>query len=223
MGKRMKKFWHNNGLTIVLLACFLAFWGGQTVVGWHVYNDEQQQHREKTVSLPAYVGTGHWMEATFENWESEFLQMAAYVVLGTALFQKGSAESKDPDKAEDVDKEPDPNKPDAPGPVKKGGLALTLYRHSLSLAFAALFLLSFALHAIGGAREYSSEQIQFGQQPVSTWEFLGTSEFWFQSLQNWQSEFLAVVSIVVLSIWLRQKGSPESKPVDAPHSQTGSG
>jgi hypothetical protein len=220
----MKKLWRNNGLTIVLLAFFLLFWGAQTVTGWHVYNDDQQQHHEATISLLAYLGTGHWAEATFENWESEFLQMAAYVVLTSFLYQKGSAESKDPAKdAEDVDREPDPNKPDAPGPVRKGGLMLAFYRNSLSLALASLFLLSFALHAIGGAREYSQEQIQFGQKPVSTWQFLGTSEFWFQSFQNWQSEFLAVVAIVVLTIWLRQKGSSESKPVDAPHSQTGSG
>ena len=219
----MKKLWRNNGLTIVLLGFFLLFWGAQTVTGWHVYNNDQQQHREEMVSLLTYLGTGHWLEATFENWESEFLQMAAYVVLTSFLFQKGSAESKDPDKDEEVDKEPDANKPDAPGPVKKGGLILALYRNSLSLSLAVLFLLSFVLHAMGGAREYSEQQIQFGQKPVSTWQFLGTPEFWFQSFQNWQSEFLAVVAIVVLSIWLRQKGSAESKPVDAPHSQTGSG
>ena len=219
----MQKFWRNNGLTIVLMVCFLAFWGGQTLTGWHSYNQEQEQHREPPVSLVSYLGSGHFIEATFENWESEFLQMAAYVWLTTFLFQKGSAESKDPDKKEAVDEDPDPTKRDAPGPVKKGGFILALYKHSLALALFGLFLISFGLHAVGGAREYSEQQIQFGQKPVSTLEFLGTSQFWFQSLQNWQSEFLAVASIVVLSIFLRQKGSPESKPINAPHSQTGNG
>lgn len=219
----MGRFWRNNGLSIVLLLCFLIFWGLQTIAGWHDYNEEQQQHREPQVSLTTYLGTGHFIEATFENWESEFLQMAAYVFLTTFLFQKGSAESKDPDNPEEVAKEPGPGQEDAPIPVKQGGLLLTLYSNSLSIAFLSLFLFSFIIHAIGGAKAYSEEQMQFGAQPVTTWEFMQTSRFWFESMQNWQSEFLAVFAIVVLTIFLRQKGSPESKPVDAPHSQTGTG
>lgn len=219
----MKSFWRNNGLSVVLIVCFFLFWGGQTITGWHDYNEGQQQHREPQVALVKYLSTGHFIEGTFENWESEFLQMAAYVFLTTFLFQKGSAESKDPDKEEEVDKEPDPNQKDAPAPVKQGGLMLTLYNNSLVLAFMGLFLLSFTLHAIGGAMAYSEEQIQFGAPPMTTWEYLQTSRFWFESLQNWQSEFLAVFCIVVFSIYLRQKGSPESKPVDAPHQQTGNG
>jgi hypothetical protein len=221
----MNNFWRNNGLSVVVVGLFLLFWAGQSVVGWYDYNEEQRQHREPTVTFAKYLGTGHFMEATFENWESEFLQMGFYVYLTTFLFQKGSSESKDPEKpGEDpVDCEPDPNKKDAPGPVKKGGFLLKLYENSLALTFLALFLFSFAMHAIGGAREYSEEQIQFGQKPVSVWEFMGTSSFWFQSLQNWQSEFLAVAAIVIFTIWLRQKGSPESKPVDAAHAATGSG
>ena len=217
----MKKLWHYNGLTITLLFFFLLFWGGQTVTGWKEYNEDQQQHRQQQVTLPQYLKTGHFVEATFENWESEFLQMAAYVVLTSFLFQKGSAESKDPDEKAPQDAEPDPNKPDAPGPVKRGGLALALYRHSLSIALFALFLMSFVLHAAGGAIEYSREQKMAGEPPVSFGEFIHTSQFWFQSFQNWQSEFLAVIAIVVFSIFLRQHGSAESKPVDAPHSQTG--
>lgn len=219
----MKLFWRNNSLSIVLVLCFLFFWGGQTIAGWHDYNAGQEQHREPRVTLIGYLGTGHFIEATFENWESEFLQMAAYVFLTTFLFQKGSVESKDPDKDAEVDREPDPSREGAPGPVKKGGLALAIYKNSLLLAFLNLFLLSFLLHAVGGAKAYSEEQIQFGAPPVTTWEFMQTSRFWFESMQNWQSEFLAVLSIVVFSIFLRQNGSPESKPVDAPHRQTGNG
>ncbi len=158
-----------------------------------------------------------------ENWESEFLQMFAYVALTAFLFQKGSIESKDPDKTEEVDRDPrkSKNRRNVPWPVKKGGFVLVLYEYSLSLAFLLLFLMAFLLHAVGGAAEYSKEQIEHGQPAVSVLEFIGTSEFWFQSLQNWQSEFLAVLTMVILSIFLRQRWSAESKPVDAPHSQTG--
>lgn len=217
----MKKLWRNNGLTITLVTFFLLFWAGQTVTGWKVFNSDQQQYGRPEISLTQYLTTGHFVEATFENWESEFLQMAAYVVLTVFLFQKGSSESKDPDKQSPQDAPPDPNKKDAPGPVKKGGLVLKLYQNSLAIAFGVLFLISFVLHAAGGAVEYSREQQLAGQPAVSFGEFLQTPDFWFQSFQNWQSEFLAVIAIVVFSIYLRQHGSPESKPVDAPHSQTG--
>jgi hypothetical protein len=157
-----------------------------------------------------------------ENWESEFLQMAVYVVLTAILFQKGSAESKDPEKQEEVDRHPDPRRRGAPGPVRRGGWTLALYRHSLSLAFVALFALSLLLHAVGGAAEYNNEQTAHGQsERVSVVQYLGTSQFWFESLQNWQSEFLAIAAMVLLTIFLRQQGSPESKPVDSPHSETG--
>lgn len=219
----MKKLWKYNGLTIALLGFFLLFWGGQTITGWKEFNDGQQQHKLPEISLTQYLKTGHFVEATFENWESEFLQMGAYVVLTAFLFQKGSAESKDPDEDSPQDAEPDPHKPDAPGPVRKGGFLLTLYKNSLALALFALFIMSFFLHAAGGAVEYSREQKFAGQPGASFGEFIQTPQFWFQSFQNWQSEFLAVVAIVVLSIFLRQHGSPESKPVDAPHSQTGEG
>lgn len=219
----MKGFWRYNGLSVVVSVLFLLCWIGQTLTGWHTFNGDQVQHHEAASSLTQYLTTGHFVEATFENWESEFLQMAAYVWLTTFLFQKGSSESKDPDKEEAVDREPDPNKGGAPSPVKRGGLVLKLYENSLALAFLLMFFISFGLHAWGGAIEYSHEQAQFGEVPVSVWQFFGTSEFWFQSFQNWQSEFLSVISIVVLSIWLRQKRSPESKPVDAAHSDTGDG
>jgi len=217
----MKKLWRYNGLTVTLVFFFLLFWGGQTITGWKEFNEDQQQHKQPQVTLTQYLKTGHFVEATFENWESEFLQMSAYVVFTSFLFQKGSAESKDPDKDSPQDAEPDPNKPDAPGPVKKGGWILTLYKNSLSLALFALFLLSFVLHAAGGAVEYSREQKLGGQPAVSFWEFIQSPQFWFQSFQNWQSEFLAVIAIVVFSIFLRQHGSPESKLVDAAHSDTG--
>jgi len=219
----MHQIWRNNGLSLVLVALFLVSLVGQTVAGHRQYNDDQRSHGERPVSYAAYVTSPASLEATMENWESEFLQMATYVVLTAVLFQKGSAESKDPDQREaPADRRPDPARPGAPGPVRRGGLALALYQHSLSLTFTALFLLSFALHAVGGAGEYNEEQSAHGQpERVTALQYLGTSRFWFESFQNWQSEFLSLAAMVVLTIFLRQHGSPESKPVDAAHTDTG--
>ena len=159
-----------------------------------------------------------------ENWESEFLQMFLFITLTSFLYQKGSAESKKLDEEEPVDKDPQRarNKKDAPWPVRKGGIILTIYQYSLSLAFLLLFLIAFFLHATGGAREYNQDQLEHGSpERVTTLQYMATSRFWFESFQNWQSEFLAVGLMVVLTIFLRHRGSPESKPVEAPHSQTG--
>ncbi len=219
----MREFFRNNGLSIVLFGLFFLSMVGQYLTGYHEYNDDQQTHGEPEVGYVEYLGEGHFIEATFENWESEFLQMGMYVVLTIFLFQKGSSESKDPVRTERGDVIPEKSllAEDAPAPVKRGGLYLKLYQNSLSIALFTLFFISFVLHAYGGAKEYNEEQSAHGQPTVSTVEFMKTSNFWFQSFQNWQSEFLSIGAMVLLSVYLRQKGSPESKPVDAPHSETG--
>ena len=219
----MRKILRENGLSIVLGLSFLLFLVGQALSGMYAYNEEQQDHGQPAVELLDYVASSHFLEATMENWESEFLQMFAFVVLTAFLYQKGSAESKKLNEPEPVDRDPQKsrNKKNAPWPVRKGGFVLTLYEHSLSLALLLLFLMSFVLHAIGGAEEYNQSQREHGSTEVlSTLEYMGTPRFWFESLQNWQSEFLAVLAMVVLSIFLRQRGSPESKPVDTPHNET---
>ena len=221
----MKRFLRDNGLSLVLFGLFFfAFMVGQTFTGHQEYNNEQEEHGQQAIGLVEYLGTGHFLEATMENWESEFLQMFFFVILTVFLYQKGSAESKDPEKEEDVDRDPRKvrNKKDTPWPVRKGGPILTVYEHSLSLAFLLLFLGSFILHGVGGARDYNEDQEAHGKpERVSTMQYMATSRFWFESLQNWQSEFLAVGSMVVLTIFLRERGSKESKPVDAAHSETG--
>ena len=221
----MRRFFRNNGLTLVLFFLFFfSFIFGQSAAGHREYNEDQREHGQPTVTYLQYLATSHFLEATMENWESEFLQMFAFIVLTSFLYQKGSAESKDPEGKNEVDRDPrkSKNKKDAPWPVRKGGLVLKLYEHSLSLTFFVLFVLTFFLHAAGGAAEYNQDQREHGGgEQVSTLQYIGTSRFWFESFQNWQSEFLAVGSMVLLSIWLRQRGSPESKPVDAPHDQTG--
>jgi hypothetical protein len=207
----------DNGLSITLIALFLLFWGGQAVTGYFHHNEEARSHGRAPVSFGKYLTSSDFFEATFENWESEFLQMAAYVILTVCLFQRGSAESKDPDKAE----EPDPVTEQSPAPVRRGGWQRRLYNHSLSLALVTLFFLSWIGHAFSGHSAYNEDQLQHGLPTISLAQFMLGSQFWFQSFQNWQSEFLAVFSIVVLSIWLRQKGSPESKPTGAAHVKTG--
>jgi hypothetical protein len=219
----MSRFWRNNGLSLVLFAMFALTLAGQSLVGHRHENEEREEHGKPAQSYGEYVASPAFLEATMENWESEFLQMAVYVLLTVFLFQKGSSESKDPEERAEVDHLPDPKRKGAPWPVRKGGVVLSLYKNSLGLALALLFLVSFVLHAVGGAGEYNEEQASHGGTPVSVLGYLGTSRFWFESLQNWQSEFLAILSMVVLSIFLRQHGSPESKPVDAANDETGSG
>ena len=223
----MKKFLRDNSLSIVWLGLFfVTLIAGQSVAGWFEYNNDQREHRQPEIAYVEYLSSAHFVEATMENWESEFLQMFLYVALTAFLFQRGSSESKDPDKREPVDRDPRKTKhtKDTPWPVRRGGWVLRVYENSLSLAFLILFLLSFWFHAMSGARHYNEEQREHGKaERVTTVEYMGTSRFWFESLQNWQSEFLAVGAMILLSIWLRQRGSPESKPVDAPHSETGTG
>jgi len=221
----LRRILRENGLSIVLFGIFLASLVGQTLTGRVEYNQQQQEHGEEPLELTQYLTSGHFVEAVFENWESEFLQMAGYVLLTVWLRQKGSSESKKLDAEEPVDADPRPSTapPSVPWPVRKGGLVLKLYENSLSIAFIVLFVLSFTLHAVGGSIEYTEEQQAHGEtSEVSAIQYVGTARFWFESFQNWQSEFLALGAMVVLSIFLRQRGSPESKTVAAPHSETGS-
>ena len=217
------RFIRDQGLALAMFGIFAVTLVGLAVAGWGDYNADQAEHGGATVSLIGYLGTSAFGEAVFENWESEFLQMGFYVLLTAYLFSRGSSESKDPDAEAPQNEEPrlaDKRK-HVPWPVRRGGLILTLYEHSLSIALFAIFFSSFALHAVMGAAEYSSEQLVHGGRAVSAIGYLGTSQFWFESLQNWQSEFLAVGALITLSIFLRQRGSPESKPVAASHSETG--
>ena len=220
----MGRFLRNNGLSVALFTLFVGCQIGLSFVGLRHENNELAEHGQPTISYGEYVTSGEFLEATMENWESEFLQMFAFVILTAVLYQKGSAESKSLDEPEEVDKDPRlARNADRPWPVRKGGLVLRLYEHSLSGVLFLLFVVSFYLHARGGAQAYSAEQLLHGGSPVSTLEYAGTSRFWFESLQNWQSEFFSVAAIIVLAIFLRERGSPESKPVAAPHAETGHG
>jgi len=213
----------DRGLTLLLLSMFGLFLVGQLVTGRAEYNAEQREHGRPLVTLSGYLGTGHPWAALFENWESEFLQMAVFVLLTTFLVQKGSPESRRPGVKELVDADPRDfaQDPEAPWPVRRGGWILRLYEHSLGLAFVVLFLLSWIGHALGGFAAYAADEALHRQPPPLFTNYLTSSRFWFESFQNWQSEFLAIASMVWLAVYLRQRWSPESKPVHAPHSETG--
>ncbi|RYE94087.1 MAG: hypothetical protein EOO75_02880 [Myxococcales bacterium] len=216
---RWRRVLRENGLALVIFSLSAVTLGGQIVTGRVVHNDELAKSGQAALGLGEYLTSGHFVEALFENWESEFLQMGCFVVLTVWLRQKGSPESNPLDEKEE--EEPPRPGPRSPWPVKRGGLVLKLYEHSLSLTLFALFAVSFVLHAAGGAREYWREEMrQHGSVPGLV-EYMGTAQFWFESFQNWQSEFFSMAMLIVLAIFLREKGSSQSKPVATPHSETG--
>jgi hypothetical protein len=214
---------HDRSLTLVMLGLFALFLVGQIVAGWLEFNQAQTDHGLPAITLFGYFTVGHFWEALFENWESEFLQMAAFISFTTVLYQKGSPESRRPGVMELVDVDPREyvNLPDVPWPVKRGGWILTIYERSLGLALFLLFLLSWSGHVVGGWAEYRRDQALHGQTAAGLVDYVTSSRFWFESFQNWQSEFLSVAAMVWLAVYLRQRGSPESKPVHASHAETG--
>jgi hypothetical protein len=222
----IQRFFRNNGLTLALIAMFALAWLGQFATGYRVDNDHRRRHGEATITPLQYVTEGHFWQATGENWESEFLQMAMFVLLAVVLFQKGSPESHDPD---DVHTDPTREDPHnhredtrSPWPVRKGSkLVVWLYSHSLSITFLLLFLASMLIHAAGGVVEFNDERTSHGESPVPLWRYMVSDQFWFESFQNWQSEFLSLAAMVWLSVYLRERGSPESKPVHTPHDESG--
>jgi hypothetical protein len=212
----------DNGLTIALLALFLGSLIGHWIAGAHFQNEQLAEHGKPPLSTIAFLSDPQFLSSVFENWESEFLQMGMYVVLTSFLFQRGSAESGDPDaRARNGDTLAKTSKAGAPRALRKGAAVRWIYGHSLGLVLLTMFVASFVLHWRFSARQAAEEAANHGQPALSTMQYLFSSQLWFESFQNWQSEFLSTAVIVVLSIVLRQRGSPESKPVAAPHSQTG--
>ena len=211
----MRRFLRNHSLSLVMLGLFfLTFIVGQVVTGRAEYNDERHKRGEAALNFIEYLRSPHFGEATAENWESEFMQMAIFVVATACLHQKGSGESKDPDPKRK--KKPRAVTARSPWPVRRGGWILRIYEHSLSLSLGVLFLLSFAWHAHAGWALCNEERVADGESPLRLSEFLVSSRFWFESLQNWQSEFLSIGAMVLLTIWLREKDSPESKEMATP-------
>jgi hypothetical protein len=217
--KTKNSFLYRNSLTITFLLLAVITIVAQVFTGLKQHNDFLNEHHQNSLGILHYLTSGHFIEATFENWESEFLQMALFVWLTVFLRQKGSSESKQLSGKEEVDRQPKKH-PYAPWPVRKGGIILAVYKHSLSLSLLLLFIISFLLHWYGSNKDFNEQQILESKSTETMITYLSNSRLWFESFQNWQSEFLSVFAIIFLSIYLREIGSPQSKPVDAPYSET---
>lgn len=209
----MRTFIRDNGLTLALSLMFFASVAAMVLTGRAASNEELLEHGKEGLGLAAYVSSGEFLSALFENWESEFLQMAAYVVLTAILFQRGSSESRDPD---------NPSRPNDKVPWRaRFPVAAWIYAHSLGLVLALLFLVSFLLHWWFSMTAANAEALRHGGEIQTIGSYLFDPQLWFESFQNWQSEFLSTAVLVVLSIFLRHQDSPESKPVAAFNAETG--
>jgi hypothetical protein len=221
----VRAFVKHNGLSIFFLVLFLAALVLQAFAGHADFNEDQLRHDNPTMSLGRYVISSEFGVAVLENWQSEYLQFTLFVVATVWLLQRGSPESKELHKAgreSDQDQLVGPHaKASSPRWAKAADLRRTLYENSLLIVMAAIWLGSWFAQSITGVSEYNAERLDHHQLPVSWFEYLGRPDFWEKTLQNWQSEFLAVGSMAIFAVYLRQRGSPESKPVGAPHHTTG--
>jgi hypothetical protein len=221
----MRTFFKHNSLSIVFLALFLAALVLQAFAGHADFNEDQLRHDNPTMSLGRYVLSSEFGVAVLENWQSEYLQFTLFIIATVWLLQRGSPESKELHKAgRESDKDQLVGKharADSPRWAKVADLRRTLYENSLLIVMAAIWLASWFAQSITGVNEYNAERLDHHQLPVSWGDYLGRPDFWEKTLQNWQSEFLAVGSMAILAVYLRQRGSSESKPVGAPHHATG--
>jgi hypothetical protein len=216
----------DNGLSVGFGLLFLATLAGQAISGHDTVNHDQLLHQSDPITLGHYVASALFWADVMENWQSEYLQFSLYIFATVHLIQKGSNESKEPDR---VGRESDADQDlgehvtsESPRWAKAGGLRTTLYSSSLLLVMTGIWVASWLAQSITGRISYNADQLDHQSAPVSWLSYITTSDFWNRTLQNWQSEFLAVGSMVILSVYLRQRGSPESKPVGAPHSATAS-
>jgi membrane protein implicated in regulation of membrane protease activity len=211
---KVRRFVYENGLTLCFLTLFLAAVVGQAIAGYHDYNSTQVQHGSPTISIGRYLTSSDYGQAVMENWQSEYLQFTLFILLTVFLVQRGSPESKElgkegteSDRAQQVE--------------GRRGLGVWLYSNSLVLVMGTIWLGSWFAQAVTGWSEYNADRFQHQQDALSFGSYISNAGFWESTLQNWQSEFLAVASMAILAVYLRQRGSPESKPVGAPHDATG--
>ena len=221
MSKRLRE----QGLTLAFFGLLLFALVGQALTGVAQYNSQAADAGLPAMSVARYVTSSQFAVDVAENWQSEYLQFLLFILLTVWLAQKGSPESKplaqlgrESDKDQKVGRYAGE---DSPAWAKHTGWRQTLFSRSLGLTMGAIFLASWLAQFIAGRSAYNEDQIQDLKAPVGWGEYLGAPDFWNRTFQNWQSEFLAVASMVVLSIYLRERGSPESKPVGQPHVSTG--
>jgi hypothetical protein len=221
----VRAFLKHNGLSLLFLALFLAALLGQAFAGHADFNEDQLRHGDPTMSLGRYVLSSHFGVAVLENWQSEYLQFTLFILATVWLLQRGSPESKELHKAgresDEAQRVGSHARADSPRWAKARDFRRTIYENSLLIVMAAIWVASWFGQSITGVSEYNTERLDHHQLPVSWFEYLGRPDFWEKTLQNWQSEFLAVGSMAILAVYLRQRGSPESKPVGAAHDATG--
>ena len=215
----------DHGLSLFFFAIFVLALVGQAIAGHEAYNNDQLEHGGETISLGRYLTSSSFGQAVMENWQSEYLQFTLFILLTVWLIQRGSPESKEPGREglESDEEQQVGDYADERSPLwaKVGGVRQRVYENSLLIVMGFFFLGSWFAHSVTGWSDHNAQQIEHGEASLSWLGFVGSAEFWESTLQNWQSEFLAVGSMVSLSIYLRQRGSPESKPVGATHDATG--
>jgi hypothetical protein len=217
---RLRTFVAENSLSLFFFVLFAAALVGQAIAGHSLFNQEAMDHKEPTIGFWRYLASSHFAQAVTENWQSEYLQFALFALATVWLLQKGSPESKELDKAgleSDRDQKVGEHaSKDSPRLARYGDWRTTLYSNSLIIVMSLVFLAAWFAQSVGGWTEFNHEQQVHGGSAISWLSYIGTSDFWEATFQNWQSEFLAVGSFAVLAVYLRQRGSPESKPVGAP-------
>jgi hypothetical protein len=221
----VRNFLKHNGLSLAFLGLFLTAVAFQAVAGLAVFNEEQTRHGDPPISFFRYVTSSSFAVAVMENWQSEYLQFTLFILLTVWLVQRGSPESKELGKEGPESDEDqlvgDHAREDSPGWARAAGLRRRVYENSLLIVMAAIWTGTWFAQSVTGLNEYNSEQLDHHEATVSWLDYLGSGDFWERTLQNWQSEFLAVGSMAILAVYLRQRGSPESKPVGAAHHATG--
>lgn len=220
----MRKRLRDNGLSIAFLTIFLLTLAGQSLVGLAYTNEQLEQHRQPAVGYLDFITSSDFLVDVAENWQSEFLQFFLFILATIWLVQRGSPESKKPGD-EGIGGEADQligthARSDSPAWARLRGIRLWMYSNSLLILMGAIFLLSWFAQSLAGRIVASEENTEHGYPPITWLEYVVSPEFWNRTLQNWQSEFLAVGAMVVFSIYLRQRGSSESKPVGAPHAES---
>jgi hypothetical protein len=214
-----------NGLSLFFGTIFLLALIGQAISGLADYNNQQLATGGDPVSIWHYLTSSSFAVDVAENWQSEYLQFLLMILATVWLVQRGSTESKETDKAgPESDKDQKLGRytqDDSPHSARVGGWRTSLFSTSLALVMGLFFVGSWLAQSVAGRASYNAEQLSQFEDPISWTGYLGSAEFWNRTLQNWQSEFLAVCSMVLFSIYLRQRGSPESKPVGSPHAATG--
>jgi hypothetical protein len=222
----VRRFLRENSLSIVFGILFVASLLGQSIAGWKEFNQDRLAHDEAAISWLRYFGSSEFGAAVLENWQSEFLQFFTFILATVWLVQKGSNESK---KLDEIGLESDRKQrvggwaaPDSPWLARTRGFLHHLYANSLLIVMGLIFIASWFGQSVTAWTVYNADQVDHEQSPVGWLKYLTTPDFWEKSLQNWQSEFLAVGTMAIFTVYLRQRGSPESKPVGAPHDETGS-